>query len=366
MDQRILSNNDQYDELDKWLSDKRVLVVCGPGYRYINKAKDVVNLHKDIVYFDHYKPNPVYESVVEGVELFNKENCDAVMAVGGGSAIDVAKCIKLFCKMDIQKSFLDQPITDTRIPLMVVPTTAGTGSESTRYAVIYLNDEKQSITSDYCIPDTVLLDPNTLSSLPEYQRKSTMLDTLAHALESMWSINSTSESMRYSGKAIRLFKENMDGYLNNTYEGNAGMQKAAHIAGKAINITQTTAGHAMCYKITSLFGCAHGHSAMMCNRKLLPWMINHLDKCCDPRGERRVRDAFDYIAQELQCESIDQAAKWIEDIFDSFELVIPSPDEEQFSVLANSVNTIRLKNNPVSMDVDSIKELYQLVMNKVL
>ena len=93
-----------------------------------------------------------------------------------------------------------------------------------------------------------------------------MMDAFCHALESFWSVNSTEESRRYSKEAIELVLENMEEYLLNTTDGNAGMLLAANIVGKAINITQTTARHAMCYKITSLFGCAHGHAAVLCDR----------------------------------------------------------------------------------------------------
>lgn len=361
MSQRILVGEDQYDELDKWLSDKRVLVVCGSGYHCIKRTKEIVDSHENIVYFHHYKPNPVYESVVEGVDLFKQKKCDAVMAVGGGSAMDVAKCIKLFNNMDRSRNFLEQVPVPNDIPFLAVPTTAGTGSEATRYAVIYLNDEKQSITSDQCLPETVLLDPDTLTSLPEYQRKSTMLDTLAHAMESMWSVNSTLDSMEYSKRAIGLFKEHMEGYLNNTREGNAGMQMAAHIAGKAINITQTTAGHAMCYKITSLFGCAHGHAAMMCNRMLFPWMLDNIERSSESIGIDRLKNAFDNIAVSLNCSDPYQAVTIIEKIYDSFDLEMPRPDEDQFEMLINSVNETRLKNNPIKLDKADIEELYRRV-----
>ena len=81
------------------------------------------------------------------------------------------------------------------------------------------------------------------------------------------------------------------------------------MAGKAINITQTTAGHAMCYKITSLFGCAHGHAAMLCDRILYPWMTENTDKCIDPRGEAYLKQILDEIGQALGCENAKTGAK---------------------------------------------------------
>lgn len=136
-------------------------------------------------------------------------------------------------------------IIPNAIPFIAMPTTAGTGSEAIRYAVIYYEDAKQSITSESFIPETVLMDSNALKTRALYQKKATIMDALCHAIESFWSVNSIEESKGCSRTAIEGVLEHMDGYLANTEEGNAGMLRAAHAAGKAINITQTTVGHAM-------------------------------------------------------------------------------------------------------------------------
>ena len=187
-----------------------------------------------VVRFSDFKPNPLYDSVVEGVELFKKENCDSIFAVGGGSAMDVAKCIKLYSNMPgdgKDGAWLREKIVPNEIPFLAMPTTAGTGSEATRYAVIYYGGEKQSITSESFIPATVLMDPNSLKTLPLYQKKATMCDALCHSIESFWSVNSTEESRKYSAEAIREVLANMEGYLANREEANAGMLMAAHKAG---------------------------------------------------------------------------------------------------------------------------------------
>ncbi len=362
MIQQILSGDDKYQKLSDWMAGKRVMIVCGKSFSHLQSVKETIENHKDACYFSDYTPNPEYESVVKGVEEYNRNHCDSIIAVGGGSAIDVAKCIKLFCNMRTTENYLTQEKLPNQIPFLVVPTTAGTGSEATRYAVIYHNGIKQSVTSDFSIPDTVLLDPDNLNSLPLYQRKATMLDTLAHALESMWSINSTDESRAYSKEALSLFKENMSDYLNNQHLGNAGMQRAAYIAGKAINITQTTAGHAMSYKITSLFGCSHGHAAMMCNRKLLPWMIRNIDKCVDKRGEQRLKDSFQIIADTFDCKDISEAAAYIQKGYDKLVLDVPHPNDDQLRILTDTVNVDRLKNNPVRLDQNDIGILYRQIL----
>lgn len=140
------------------------------------------------------------------------------------------------------------------------------------------------------------------------------------------------------------------------------MLRAANTAGKAINITQTTAGHAMCYKITSLFRSAHGHAAILCDRVLFSWMVNNTDKCIDPRGEQYLKSVLCEIAYALGCETPEQGADKLVEIFDRLELEIPSATAEQYEELKSSVNPVRLKNHPIALDVDTIDSLYHEIL----
>ena len=373
MEQRIITARDNYIEFDQWIQEngcKKILMVCDGSIWYMdgfNKhLEEVEKTGVEMIGFRDFQPNPLYESVVKGVELFNDEKCDSIMAVGGGSAMDVAKCIKLYSNLPgdgTDGAWLKAEIVPNSIPFIAMPTTAGTGSEATRYAVIYYNDAKQSVTSESFIPSTVLMDPNALKTLPLYQKKATMMDALCHAIESLWSVNSTEKSKEYSRAAIQAVLKHMDGYLANTEEGNAGMLKAAHTAGQAINITQTTAGHAMCYKITSLFHSAHGHAAILCDRVLFPWMAENTDKCTDPRGEEYLKATLDEIGRAMGCKDATEGAEKLRIIFDSLELEVPTATAEQFEILKNSVNPVRLKNHPIALGVDTIDSLYHIILN---
>ena len=372
MEQKIITAENNYSGLDDWIRGngiKKLLLVCDGSIWYMKDfnahLEEAEKMGVQMIGFRDFQPNPLYESVVAGVRLFREESCDGIMAVGGGSAMDVAKCIKLYSSYEgdgADGAWLKQDFVPNDIPYLAMPTTAGTGSEATRYAVIYYDGAKQSVTSESFIPGTVLLDPNALKTLPLYQKKSTMMDALCHAIESFWSVNSTDESKEFSRKAIELVLQHMDGYLANTEEGNAGMLIAANIAGKAINITQTTAGHAMCYKITSLYKCAHGHAAVLCDRKLFPWMLKNTDKCIDPRGEEYLKSIFQQIAEAIGCENAEAAAKKLNDIFDHLELEVPTATAEDYEILKNSVNPVRLKNHPIQLDVDTIDMLYHQIL----
>ena len=371
--QILLAADENYTELDRYLQShgrKHILLVCGSSIRfqrldpYFKGLEERLGIR--VTRFSDYRPNPVYESVVKGVELFNREGCDQIIAVGGGSGMDVAKCIKLFARMNPDELYLKQPPQENDIPLLAVPTTAGTGSEATRFAVIYYQGEKQSVAHESIIPSAVLLDPATLDNLPLYQRKATMLDALCHATESFWSVNAAPESQQFSRDAIREILEAKDAYLANDPAGNKAMLHAAFTAGRAINLTQTTAGHAMCYKITSLFGISHGHAAALCVKALWPFMLGHPDQCIDVRGEAYLRDMFAQLAIAYGEEEAAAAAEKFAQLVEALSLPAPGADggvtAEQIEVLTHSVNPVRLKNNPVALQEEQIRDLYRQIL----
>lgn len=372
MSQKIITAENGYAALDQWVKDnniRKLMLVCDSSLQFLTDINEhLPKIDTEMIRFDDFQPNPLYESVVKGVELFRSSGCEAIMAIGGGSALDVAKCIKLYSNMEgngAEGGYLSQEIVPNTIPFLAVPTTAGTGSEATRYAVIYYEGNKQSVADYSCIPETVMFDPSVLRTLPIYQKKSTMMDAFCHAIESFWSVNSTDESKVFSREAIRLILENMDGYFANDEQSNANMLRAANLAGKAINITQTTAGHAMCYKLTSLYGVAHGHAAALCVRKLFPYMIGAVDKCIDKRGAAYLSTTFGEIAEAMGCKTAQEAAEKFDTIFGKLELEVPKmKSEADIDLLKTSVNPVRLKNNPVGLDVPTVEKLYREILGE--
>lgn len=343
----------------------KVLLVVDSSLPFLNIKDEIERIKVPFVKFSDFTPNPLYEDVCKGVELFNREECDTILAVGGGSSIDVAKCIKLYCRMQKDKLFLDQEYRDTGIKLIAVPTTAGTGSESTRYAVIYYDGKKQSVTHDSIIPNVAILEPKVLKTLPLYQKKCTMLDALCQGIESWWSVNSTDESKLLSKKAVETIMQWWHEYIfDNTEEAAWHIMQAANWAGQAICITQTTAPHAFSYKITSLYGLPHGHAVAVCLPEIWQYMVDHLDKCIDTRGHVYLAAIFDEIAHAMGQSSAQNAIHCFRTLLENMDMKKPaSPDKEQsVSFLSNSVNPVRLRNNPVSLDMDSIRHIYQIIL----
>ena len=110
--------------LGKAIADSnKIMLVCDASYPFLSIKPQVDDILHDAIVFNDFASNPLYEQVCKGVELFNANQCDTIVAVGGGSAIDVAKCIKLYCKMSTDQLFLDQPYEDTGVRLVAIPTT---------------------------------------------------------------------------------------------------------------------------------------------------------------------------------------------------------------------------------------------------
>lgn len=223
------------------------------------------------IVFSKFTSNPKYEEMLDGLKLFKESGCDSIVSIGGGSCIDVAKVIKLSLRADLNSEVptFKQDYKYTDIKHICIPTTSGTGSESTRHAVLYLDGAKQSICNSAILPEYVILCPKLIVTVPEYQKKCTMMDALCQCIKSLWSRKATKKSRRYAIKGLKLFKDNYKGYLELDRDAIKNIQIAANYSGKAINISETTAAHAMSYKITSLYNVPHGHAVAMCMNAIL-------------------------------------------------------------------------------------------------
>ena len=358
MAQQTISTTDVKENLRQIFEKEKihkVLLVCDGAFDYLQTKDEYMALDIPYAIFNEFTPNPLYEDVVKGVKLFREEECDAVLAIGGGSSIDVAKCIKLYSSMEDTKVYLDQEYKENDVTLIAIPTTSDTGSESTRYAVIYYEGKKQSVTHDSIVPKYAILDYRNLVTLPLYQKKCTMLDAMCQSIESWWSVNATEESREYSRQALNTLMFNMKDYLANKDDGNAQMLEASNYAGKAINITQTTAAHAMSYKLTSLYGIPHGRAVFMC----LPFIWKLME-------ERSILpDVFSDIAYTLGYTCVADAIGYLESLNEQlFENDKVTMNEGDIDILVKSVNPTRLKNNPLELTEDMIRSLYMDIIKK--
>lgn len=367
MNQQIIQGIDKLAHILEVVNCKRLFLVVDSSYPFLNIKDTIEALEVEKISFSDFTPNPLYKQVCKGIERLKNTACDAILAVGGGSAIDVAKCIKLAVLAVEGNNAIIPPLVNTRVtcdgtklPFIAIPTTAGTGSESTHNAVMYYEGSKQTVTNDGVLPDFALLEPSVLKTLPLYQKKCTMMDALCQGIESWWSVNSTEESYEYSQKAIELIMKNWEAYIfENDSKVAESIMLGANYGGRAINITATTAAHAMSYKITSLYKYPHGHAVACCLPYIWKYMVANIEQIIDPRGEAYLNDIFIKIASAMGCNSVENAIAKFEDMMVRMELKQPDLNApEEFDFLVKSVNPVRLKNNPVYLSEKALRNLY--------
>lgn len=375
LEQKRINLRDANSQIVPYFKDmgiKKLFLVCGSSVSKLEVYRRLCGILEEagteVFRFSGFKPNPEYASVVDGVRAFCENGCDGVMAIGGGSAMDVAKCIKLYARLNSETDFLEQKCEPNNIPFIAVPTTAGSGSEATRFAVIYKDGVKQSISNEDAIPSCVLWSSDTLDKLSDYQKKSTVLDALCHCMESMWSVNSTDESKVYASRGIESIFKGINEYISGDRSKNDMMMEAAYVAGQAINITQTTAGHAMAYKLTGLYDFAHGHAVALCIDVLLPYMVENIDDenmCLDKRGTKHLKDTMLLLAHAMGGEYIEDVPAIFHKLLAGLGLNTPVKySQEQLEELVASVNIERLRNHPVKLDDKSITALYKQIMSE--
>lgn len=354
---------ESYEKIADIIAEEQIkapLLVCGESAKNLAVYRYIQKLGLRVTIFSQYAPNPAYASVVAGVKVYQEHQCDGIIGLAGGSGLDVAKCIKMYATMKAVPDYLQQSIEENGIPMIAIPTTAGTGSESTRYSIIYVNGVKQTITHDSSLPKYVFLDGSTLHTLPDYQRKATMLDALSHAVESYWSCNSTEASKKYAREAILKIMDAFRPYMDNTQGGNSDMLYGANLAGRAIHITGTTAAHAMCYKLTKQYGLAHGHAVAITLPHLWQYMIENIEKVSDPRGKDYVWQVFEELAVMLGFDSPKSAADGLWKLLAVSELKTLIPiTEAGLEELVSAVDVTKLQSNPVKLDETAIKYIYK-------
>ena len=370
MTQLVKIGNTSTSYLKNFLSEnlpKSIFLVTGKNSYFGSGANDKLGpILSPYSYFRFcdFEENPKVEDVERGVELFNSYKCDLIIAVGGGSTIDMAKLINIFHsrKDDLSPYILSADPNFDVVPFVALPTTSGSGSEATHFAVVYVDKKKYSVANNNLLPDIVLIDPSfTYSALP-YLTAVTGLDAFAQAIESYWSVNSTDESQLYSKKAIKMIWENLPSAVNeNSKKAKNELSKASHLAGKAINIAKTTAPHAFSYPFTSFFKIPHGHAVSLTLSYFLKYNFNVTKSDCnDPRGSVYVKNKVFEILSFIDAGSIDAGAQKIENFIDNLGVAqklskLGISQNNLKSNIIDEVNLERLNNNPRKVNREKIK-----------
>lgn len=306
--------------------------------------------------FQDFDPNPKLAHLVAGLERFREQPSDVVLAVGGGTAIDLAKLIAWSAPQ--YKSPRELVLGHCRaerpaLASIAVPTTAGTGSEATQFAVLYVDGDKHSIDSPELLPNFCVLDASLTAALPARITAHTGLDALCQGIESLWSVRATERSIGYAAEAIALAWRSLADAVNRPDgPARAAMLRASHCAGRAINLTRTTAPHAVSYAFTSDYGIPHGHAVAL---TIGPMLVHNAGVTVadnqDPRGADQVRGRIARILELLGCEDASVGCARIGDLLDEIGCErrpsrLGVVGREALEKIAGKVNAQRLGNNP--------------------
>ena len=304
--------------------------------------------------FSSFHPNPDLSDTEAGAEVYRKEACDGLISIGGGSSIDTAKAIKARLNTDNDSHLVHSQLTGQEpVPHLAVPGTAGTGSEATQFAVVYVDGKKVSLNHPSLRPDGVILDASVLDSLPAYHKKSCALDALSQGIESYWSRRSDEDSKIHAFLAITGVLDNLKAYLDGDLHAADEMLDASYQSGKAIQMTTTTAAHAMSYMLTKTMGLAHGHACMLTLPTLWEMMYEHED----------MRERLTDLSSKMRLGDPRIVPRFLKGIMLDLEMSSPPlPDESVIAELADSVNAERLSNHPVSMTRDEMRYAYRKSM----
>ncbi len=311
----------------------KILFVCSAEYDRFGYRHAIDGLETEIVPFCDFSVNPEVSDVKKGVFLFKEQKCDFIVTVGGGSAMDTAKAIKFFAESNVK--------------ILAVPTTAGTGAEVTRYAVLYNNGDKDSVRSYDIIPNYAVFDYKTLASLPRFQKIVTGLDAFSHAVEAYWSVHSTQQSREYSAQALDIFNGVFMKFIDGDESTYEDMMKCSELAGRAINIAQTTAPHALSYKIHKFKGFYHGHAVALCLLYIWKYM-----------EENSSSDKLDTLLEETA-----RVSHFTPESFKNLLISLGLHNDltlthDQFKEALEGVNIDRLSNHPMRFSLDDIEKIY--------
>ena len=357
------------------LDAKKILLVTGKGsYKKSGSEEKLIQYLGDAVikrFFD-FEPNPNIKDVLVGINIISSFKPDLVIAVGGGSVIDIAKLINIFAVHVAKEKEIYEFVNESSsfkqagLPLIAIPTTSGTGSEATHFAVVYIGNKKYSFAHEYVLPNFSIIDPSLSYSNPAYIKACSGFDALSQAIESFWAVGSTEESRSYSREAIKIILSSIEmAVLESDKKSMDRMSLAANLAGKAINISKTTAAHAVSYPITKFLDIPHGHAVAL---TLGSFFVINSHYSESQLNDSRGIQYFDNISKELlnlfDCSESEQVSQKLNQIMANIGLEdnlksIFSKKNIDYELIKKEINLERLNNNPVKVNSSQIENLFK-------
>ncbi|RNB90253.1 iron-containing alcohol dehydrogenase [Brevibacillus fluminis] len=352
------------------LGASRVFLVSDPGvvgYGWVERV--IAHLRESGLAYQlwtNVTPNPKDFEVHEGVALYRESECDAIVGIGGGSAIDAAKAIALLGSNG--GSILDYEgvdrITRPLPPMVMVPTTAGSGSEVSQFSIIVdtARKVKMAIISKSLIPDIAIIDPQTLMTKDSRLTANTGVDALTHAIESYISLAANPLTEIYSLQAMRLIAANLRPSVASRYnpEAKKAMAMASLQAGIAFSNAILGAVHAMSHQLGGLLDTPHGEV----NAVLLPYVLDY-NYIAAPEKYRQIAEAMGENTAGLSLAESSRLAqravtRLLRDLDVPLTLSALGSFEEHLDMLSeNAVLDVCMATNPRDMTAEDVKMIFQ-------
>jgi alcohol dehydrogenase class IV len=364
----MISDISQIKDFKKVINSKKfskIFLITGKNSYYKSKADIFLNIPKDKILKFYFKKSylPEFNELMEILKEAKNFNPDVILAIGGGAVIDYAKIISIVNDMNminLKKKLINyDKIGNSKVcPLIAIPTTAGAGAEVTSNAVIYINSIKYSVEDRLLIPDYFFLFTNLIINNPKKLKSSAGFDAIAQAVESLISVKSNKASVSFAKKSLILSTKNYLSFVNkpNT-ENSKKMLIASNLAGKAINISKTTAPHAVSYPFSTLFGISHGHAVSLTFEKFLLFNFKKIE---NSEASFNLKDRYKIIFDSFDVKNINELYYKIkflkkeanlEDSFRKLNINIRS----NLNQILKQINILRLKNNPIPLNKKDIK-----------
>jgi len=372
---KILETNDEVLTILKDKNVKKVFFVTDKTIKGLGLTSALENTLTsggiEVVIFDDVFPNPTISLVEEGVNKYTNQNCDALIALGGGSVIDCAKTIgarivkpnKPVSKM---KGLLK--ICKKLPTLIAIPTTAGTGSETTLAAVITddKTHHKYPINDFSLIPHYALLDYHLTLGLNKRITSTTGMDALTHAVEAYIGQSTTPQTRKASIEAVKLIKDNLIKVYDDGQNSQArqNMLKASYLAGVAFTKSYVGYNHAIAHTLGGKYGVAHG----LANAIILPILLRHYGKSVYKKLGKLSRLTGIALDSDNNKQSTIKFIEWIESLNAHFEIPnyvqeLQENDIPELSKIADKEGN-PLYPVPKLMDDKELAEVYKLLIKK--
>jgi len=355
----------------KKLGGTKVLIVTDQGVaqagmvELVEKPLKAAGLKVGV--YDKSVPEPPMASVLEAAKFAEKGKYDAIVAFGGGSAMDTAKMVAILPGTGkTVEDFVGIDIVEKKgLPVIAVPTTAGTGSEVTKVA-IFANEKlnvKQGVSSPFLVPDVALVDPVLTVSCPPKVSAASGIDALIHNIEAYTSVNASPVTDMYALEGIKLICRSIRtaGYQGNNLEARYQMALGAFYGGMAFGNAGVTAVHALSYPIGGRFHVPHGPA----NTLMLPWVMEfNMLGCLDRFVDIAVAMGLDvegYTPREAAQIAVDEMRQLAVDLDLPLYLSDVNIPASAIDELADGAmgQTRLLVNNPRSISRDDVVAIYQ-------